>query len=183
MRGERTIAEPQAVSDRAVWRRCTELEVAEDEAERFLDLAAFAEDRLDDDERDRVAERVVHDPNAGADVAAARQLARTAAPPGPVPEHVAARACALIGDAAPERGRIVPFPRLRPRLPASAQRMVRWASLAAAMLVASWVGFALGTDSSGLFGQGGQAADEGFLREFLEPSAGFLRDLTGGAQT
>jgi hypothetical protein len=33
------------------------------------------------------------------------------------------------------------------------------------------------------FGQPDQASDDGFLRDMLDPSTGFLRDLTPGART
>jgi hypothetical protein len=61
--------------------------------------------------------------------------------------------------------------------------IARWASLAAAVMVASWLGFALGTDFSVYFGQTDQASEDGFLRDMLDPSTAFLRDLTPGSQT
>ena len=65
--------------------------------------------------------------------------------------------------------------------------MARWGSLAAAMAVASWLGFTLGADTSLSLGQAGartgQAGEDGFLRELLDPSTGFMRDLTEGSQT
>src|ERR1700692_3933253 len=77
MRGDGAAGEPRAGSpDRALWRRSVAIDVAEDEAEHFLDLAGYAEDRLDPDERDRIAERLAKDPMAAADVAGGR------APPG-----------------------------------------------------------------------------------------------------
>jgi hypothetical protein len=107
-------------------------------------------------------------------------LATRGAAPEAVPAPIIALASALMSE--PERGRVILFPRLRlspPTLPGIA----RWASLAAAVLVASWLGFALGTDVSVSFGQPDQASDDGFLRDMLDPSTGFLRDLTPGART
>src|SRR5207248_7973058 len=49
-------------AERALWRRGAATEIAEDEAERFLDLAGFADGRLDPDEHDRIAERLARDP-------------------------------------------------------------------------------------------------------------------------
>src|SRR5256885_17124511 len=66
---------PAEAADRAVWQRSVTAETVEDEAERFLDLAGFADGRLDADERDRIADRLAQDPEASADVLAARALA------------------------------------------------------------------------------------------------------------
>jgi anti-sigma factor RsiW len=170
---------PAEAADRALWRRSTTTETVEDEVERFLDLAGFADGRLDPEERDRVAERLAGDPEAAADIAAARVLAGRGAFE-PLPAHLFERACALVSE--PEPGRVIPFPGWRlssPTLPGIA----RWASLAAAIVVASWLGFALGTDFSVYFGQTDQASEDGFLRDMLDPSTAFLRDLTPGSQT
>jgi anti-sigma factor RsiW len=173
---------PAEAADRALWQRSVTADMVEDEAERLLDLAGFADGRLDPEERDRVAERLARDPEATADVAAARALARGGGDSEFVPEHVVERARALVSEPEAERGRVIPFPGLRlspPTLPGIA----RWASLAAAIVVASWLGFALGTDFSVYFGQTDQASEDGFLRDMLDPSTAFLRDLTPGAQT
>ena len=61
--------------------------------------------------------------------------------------------------------------------------MAGWGSLVAAMAVASWLGFTLGMDTSRSYAQIRQGGEEGFLREFLDPSAGFMRDLTEGTRT
>jgi anti-sigma factor RsiW len=175
-------APPAAASDRALWQRSATAETVEDEGERFLDLAGFADGRLDPDESERVAERLARDADIAADVAAARALATRGAAPEAAPAPIVARACALVSEPGPERGQVILVPRLRassPTLPGVA----RWASLAAAILVASWLGFALGTDVSVSFGQPDQASDDGFLRDMLDPSTAFLRDLTPGART
>jgi len=49
--------------------------------------------------------------------------------------------------------------------------------------MAAWLGFALGEDVSVALTRNGAQSDDGFLRELLEPSSGFLRDLTEGTQT
>ena len=59
-------------SDRALWRRSCLTDAPEDEASRFLDLAAFADGLLEPDERDRIAALLAGDPVATDDVAAAR---------------------------------------------------------------------------------------------------------------
>src|ERR1700722_20938615 len=62
-------------ADRELWRRSQETDAAPDEAEQLLDLAAFADNRLDDDdETTRIAELVARDGDAAADVAAAQVL-------------------------------------------------------------------------------------------------------------
>jgi anti-sigma factor RsiW len=168
--------------DAALWRHSRVTDMAEDEAERFLDLAGFADGRLDPDDRERVAERLAGDPIAAGDVAAACALAEAAGRLEAPPDTIIARAAALVDESKPQRDRVIPFPpsgRNRPRLPG----MARWGSLVAAMAVASWLGFTLGMDTSLSFAQFGQGGEDGFLRELLDPSTGFMRDLTEGAQT
>src|ERR1700732_4296178 len=99
MPGDGADGELRAASpDGALWRRSLAIDVAEDEAEHFLDLAGYAEDRLDPDERDRIAERLARDSMAAADVAAARAFARSGLPGEAAPADVVARACALVAD-------------------------------------------------------------------------------------
>ncbi len=162
----------------ALWRRSREVDASagEAEAERYLDLAGFADGRLDPDDCERVAEWLAGDPVAADDVTAARALAGR---PEAVSEQAIARACALVE---PQRGAIVAFPPSRGNR-SRLQHMARWGSLVAAMAVASWLGFTLGMDTSLSFAQIRQAGEDGFLREFLDPSAGFMRDLTEGTQT
>jgi anti-sigma factor RsiW len=183
MPGDGADGEPRAASlDGALWRRSLAIDVSEDEEEYFLDLAGYAEDRLDPDERDRIAERLAKDPMAAADVAAARAFARSGLPGEAAPADVVARACALVADGTPLRGRIIPFPRfLRPQ--PTLHGVARWTGLAAAVVLASWLGFALGGDASAFFGPANQAGEDSLLRDMLDPSTALLRDLTGGVQT
>jgi anti-sigma factor RsiW len=182
MRGDDTGPElPAGLPDRVLWQRSRMIDAAEDDAERLLDLAGFADERLDPDERERVAERLAGDPLAAGDIAAARALAAVGEQLEAAPKPVIARACALVGSGA-QRGTVVPFPprhRNRPKL----YSMARWGSLVAAMAVASWLGFTLGMDTSLSVGQVGQAGEDGFLHELFDPSTGFMRDLTEGNQT
>ena len=173
---------PAHLSDGALWRRSRATDIAEDDAARYLDLAAFADGRLDPDDRERVAEWLAGDTAAADDIAAALSFAGLGGQPPAAPDSVIARAAALVGRGTVRHGAVIPFaPRRhdRPRL----QRVASWASMAAAMAVASWLGFTLGVDTSLSFSQLGQSGDDGFLHELLVPSAGFLRDPSGGAQT
>jgi len=183
MPGDGANGEPRAASpDGALWRRSLTIDMAEDEDERFLDLAGYAEDRLDPDERDRIAERLARDPVAAADIAAVRALARPGQPDEAAPAQVVARACALVADGMPLRGRVIQFPQfLRPQ--PTLHGVARWTGLAAAVVLASWLGFALGGDASAFFGPPNQASEDSLLRDLLDPSTAFLRDLTGGVQT
>jgi anti-sigma factor RsiW len=166
-------------AERELWRRGLVAEIAEDEAERFLDLAGFADGRLDADEHDRVAARLARDPEAAADIAAARAIAERSSV-GEVAPAVIGRACALV-EKNPSAW-IIPFPRRyrpQPTLPGVA----RWASLAAALVVASWLGFDLGSMTSAAFGPVAQPPEDSLVRDMLEPSSGFVRDLTEGMRT
>jgi hypothetical protein len=170
--------------DRALWLRCRQTEAPEDEAARLLDLAAFADGTLDTDEAERVAALLADDPDAAADVAAARALTATATPAAF--DRIVGRAAALAPPAAGRR--VVPFAlgrRRRPLLPQAAQ----WASLAAAVVLASWLGFAMGNDFSLDYSDSQMAPSAGdeagtYLPELLDPSTGgLLHDFAEDLQT
>jgi anti-sigma factor RsiW len=76
---------------------------------------------------------------------------------------------------------VVLFPARR-RAPPPLPVLARWVSLAAATLLAGWLGFTLGAGTSLSLAQRGQS-DGGLFNELLDQPAGFLRDLTDGAQT
>jgi anti-sigma factor RsiW len=165
--------------DRAIWQRCCTTDAPEDEAARFLDLAAFADGRLETDERDRVAALLAADPAAATDIAAARALAGRIAEPPVGLDRIIARACAILPGNSTATGEVLAF-----RPPGQRRRIVhgltRWASLAAAIAMASWLGFAMGSDTSLALSQPGAAVDASFLPELFEPGTGFLRDLNEG---
>lgn len=97
---------------------------------------------------------------------------------------VIARADPLVDDAATLRGQVLRFglPPARPIL----HRFAQWGSLAAAIVVASWLGFAMGSGALQTLSQpdqSSQVGDPSFLPELLDPTTGFLRDLTTGQQT
>ena len=161
--------------DRILWQRCRTADAPEDEVARFLDLAAFADGRLETDEHDRVAALLARDPTAAADVAAGRVLAGALGETSAGLDRVIARACAILPDAPGTPGRLVPF-----RRPSEPRRILhgltQWGSLAAAIAIASWLGFAMGSEASFALGQVGPSIDT----ELLDPGTGFLRDLGEG---
>jgi anti-sigma factor RsiW len=165
--------------DRALWQRCRMTDVPEDEAERFLDLAAFAEGRLETDEHDRVAAALANDPAAAADVAAAAAQA-LAGGIDETPEgldRAITRALGILPSIPAAPGRVVPLP--PPRQDRRILHVLtRWGSLAAAIAFASWLGFDMGSDTSLALGQTG--TDVSLLPELLDPGTGFLRDLGEG---
>ena len=170
--------EPQTdAPDRELWRRSRTIDTVEDQASRYLDLAAYADGRLDPDERERVAALLADDRDAAGDVAAARTLGRTIRHPAP-PETVVARASAIVGGArwkARWKPGVVPANRPRPRLGA----VIEWGGLAAAIVVAGWLGFTMGVDTSRVMVEERPPARDGVLQDLLGPSAGVMPDLTG----
>src|SRR6202043_310675 len=98
---------------------------------------------------------------------AARALA--AAPTPTMPDRIFERASALVGGAdSMRRGQVVA---LRPRRwgAPDLQSFARWGSLAAAIVMAGWLGFALGSDASISFTRAGSQNEDGFLHELLDP--------------
>src|SRR4051795_9864089 len=61
--------------DNLLWQKCRVTEAPQDEAEQFLDLAAYAEGRLDEDDRERIVARVAADAWLAADLAVAQTAA------------------------------------------------------------------------------------------------------------
>lgn len=182
MRGDGMEREPpMETPDRELWRRSLMINVIEDDAARYLDLAGLADEFLDPDDRERIAEQLARDPDAAADIAAARSLAAAARHETP-PATVVARARSLVDGDPAQAAEVIPFePRRRARPASSA--LAQWGSLAAAVVVAGWLGFALGMDTFGRLTQNGGGGDENFLAELLDPAPGLLRDLTEGPRT
>jgi hypothetical protein len=164
-------------SDKAIWQYCQAADIEPDEGERLLDLAGFADACLDPDEHDRVAALLMADIEAAGDIAATRVLASASHPPAD--DGVIARAAALVADPAGSRGQLIPF---RPRV-RSAQSLflvARWGSLAAAVVMACWLGFALGSDASVALSQINQSNDESFVGDLVDPSGGVLHSISDG---
>jgi anti-sigma factor RsiW len=112
---EEPYKQPDAASDRQLWRRSCLIDAPEDEVARFLDLAAFADGLLEAEENDRVEALLDLDPAAAADVRAARG-SPTADPTSVDLESVVARACAILPEIDLSRRVIAFVPRQRSRL-------------------------------------------------------------------
>jgi anti-sigma factor RsiW len=165
---------PDWSSNRALWRRSCLTDATEDEASRFLDLAAFADGLLEPDESDHIAVLLAANPVARDDVAAARAVG---AGPDELPgtlERIVARAGAILPSE--PTSRVVAFTPRPPRR-RLLHGVAQWGSLAAAMVLASWLGFAMGSDASRALTAPVAASDASFLPELFDPGSGFLRDL------
>ena len=165
-------------SDRDLWRRSCWTDAAEDEVARFLDLAAFADGLLEPDEHDRVAALLAEDSAAADDVTAARVVRGEALPGGL--ERIIARASAIEPDE--PNSRVVAFV-LPPRQRRIVHVLAQWGSLAAAIVVASWLGFAMGSDMSRTLRGPLPSGEANFLPELFDPGSGFLRDLNEVVRT
>jgi len=168
-----------ASADREVWRRSQETDAAPDAAEYLLELAAFADGRLDDDDTARIAARLADDAAAEEDVAAARALGGAAMLSAD--SDIIARAEALVGEDRPDAV-LIPFPVRRPVV-RRWYSAATWSGLAAAMVLAGWVGFDLGSGISRapVFNRSG--VDEVSSSEFFDATPLLLRDLTENSQT
>jgi hypothetical protein len=167
------------MSDRVLW-QCSRLgDVPADDGPRLLDLAAFAEGGLDPDEHDRIAAWLAADPDAAADVAAARALAGRGAERSAEIDRIIARAGAL-RPAPSDRGRVYAFS--RPRRGFLLHGLAQWGSLAAALAIAAWLGFTMGSDASFELSQP-KPGGESTATEPFDPATGFLHDLAPGIQT
>src|SRR5205823_13531504 len=100
--------EPNPAEDRRLWQRCRTIDADEDEAARFLDLAAYADGLLDIEERERVAALLAADPQAAADVRAAQARADAGLTSVGL-ERIVARASALSPDPGSVSGKVVPL--------------------------------------------------------------------------
>ena len=174
MRARKTSgANPQ---ERALWRRSQKTDAPFDEAKHLMDLAAFADNRLDDDDTARIAALIARDAAATDDVAIARAL--TAAEMA-ADERIVARAVALIDDTRPEALVLAFTP--RPEIARPWYGAATWSGLAAAVVFAGWLGFDLG---SGLSNPSSfaRAGDDLSASEMLDPAPLMLRDFTENSQ-
>src|SRR5438874_4669399 len=117
---------PNSAEDRRLWQRCRTIDAEDDEAARFLDLAAYADGLLDIEERERVAALLAADPQAAADVRAAQARADAELPSAGL-ERIVARASAISPDTGSVSDEVVPLaPRRGRRL---LQITAQWGSL------------------------------------------------------
>ncbi|HYZ42796.1 MAG TPA: hypothetical protein VE687_19535 [Stellaceae bacterium] len=169
---------PDLLAGRRLWQHCRASDAPPDDAARLLDLAAFADGLLDADDHDRVAAWLADDPEAAADVNATPAVDSSRVAAAQL-DRVVARACALVPDNAPSR--VVAFPRWRARR--SIGFLAQWGSIAAALALAGWLGFAMGTDTSQALSEARQPSDASVLPELFDPAPSFLRDLGEGLRT
>jgi hypothetical protein len=182
---------------RALWRRSRSQEMPADDPALLLDLAAFAEGGLDPEEAACLSALVDEMPEIATDIAVARSLAGTEGERNLLVDRVIARAASLepgAGDDAGSPGNVVEFRRpliLKPMGRGGPgrsghrelQRFAQWGSVAAAVVLASWLGFAMGRDASSAITQFEQPSEDGLLREVFDPSTGFMRDLADAMRT
>jgi len=63
------------------------------------------------------------------------------------------------------------------------QGFAQWGSLAAAMALASWLGFSMGSDTSLALTVPQQPGESSFLPDLFDPGPAFLRDLGEGLRS
>ena len=171
---------PNPVEDRRLWQRCRTMDAGEDEAARFLDLAAYADGLLDVEEHERVAALLAADPQTAADVRAAQALAGAERTSVGL-ERIIARASVISPHRDTVSGKVVLLaPRQGRRL---LQISAQWGSLAAAIALAGWLGFAMGSDTSLALSDRRQPSAAGLLPELFDPGTVLLRDLGEGPRT
>jgi hypothetical protein len=160
------MAEPMnSLDEKALWQRWRLLASAPAaEPPDALMLAAYAEGRLGPAEMETVEDWMSAETDMAADLAIARGAALE-----PLPEAdagIVSRAAALVPAA---EGRVVAL--RRAAASPGWQGVVRWSAMAASILVASVVGFALGNDTYVSLA-GYQAAI--FGQELLDPPTGLF---------
>jgi hypothetical protein len=163
------MAEPTGSPEQvALWRRwCAaaattgEPTAAEPDA---LTLAAYAEDRLSAEAVEAVEDWLAVDPQVAGDILAARQAVTLAS--AAAPEAVIARAAALVDGGSAQ---LLPF-RARAARP-SWRNAVAWGAMAASILVASLVGFAMGNNTYVTLIDGSSVS---LSQELLDPPTGLF---------
>jgi anti-sigma factor RsiW len=172
---------PDPEADRRLWQSCRDADAPQDELDRFLDLAAFADGLLADEDRERVAALLEADPVAAADVGAAQTMHGGTPLPGGM-ERIIERAAAIPLHGSAASAQVMALSARRRH--ATAYYFAQWGSLAAALALASWLGFSLGTDASLALTDQRQPGDTGFIPEMFDPAPpSLLRDLGEGLRT
>jgi hypothetical protein len=126
--------------DRGLWHRWHALQSSDAPAPDALALAAYAEGRLSEAEAERVENWLAAYPGGLADVIAARAVPQQ---PSSATADMIARACALVARDAAAAENVVPLRRAPPQW----RNALAWSSVAASLVAASFVGFAMGSDA------------------------------------
>jgi hypothetical protein len=160
------MAEPMGSSDEAaLWRRWRQAaDKAAGAGPDEMTLAAYTEDRLAPDMIEAVEEWLADNPDAVADVLAARRAVATPAPLAS--DAVLARATALVG---PGAAQILSLRRSSSM--SSWRRTAAWGAMAASIVVASFAGFAT-ANSTYIALTGGSSLTVG--QELLDPPTGLF---------
>jgi len=136
-----------------------------------LDLAAYAESRLDEAQAEPVEAWLFANPEALAELSAVRAAAVEPLPQAP--EAMIARAAALV---APAAATVVPF-RPRHAAPRPSWRMaIAWSGMAASLMATSLVGFTIGNNAYLTFVGTDQPVAESTLHELLDPPSAIFGD-------
>ena len=162
----------------ALWRRWRTAAIpgADSTEPSPLELAAYAEDRLSEAAAEAIEEWLAANPVSAADVLAARRAGSTPLP-GAASDKIVARAAALVagdGDA-----QILPF-----RRPAAVPRWrqaASWGAMAASIVAASLVGFALSSETY-VLATGGQPSSS-FSQQLIDPPTGLFNGLDEDSNT
>jgi hypothetical protein len=84
-------------------------------------------------------------------------------------------------EPSPVAGHVIPFV---PRHAGPAVRVLaQWGSIAAAIALAGWLGFSMGSDTSLALTSPQQPSESSFLPDLFDAAPGFLRDLGEGVRT
>jgi hypothetical protein len=160
--------------DAAVWRRwrsASAMGVAPSEPDA-LALAAYAEGRLTETDAEAIEDWLALNPAAIEDVLLARR-----AEEGPVPvapEAIMTRAAALVGE---RSAQVLAFRRLTPSR-RSWSSAARWSAMAASILVACFVGVAMGDATYAVLASGSTLG-----QDLIDPPMGFLSTFDEDSST
>lgn len=172
------MAEPlDRTDDAALWRRWRSAGAsgaAEGADPDPLLLAAYAEDRLPPDAAEAIEDWLAVNPWAGLDIVAARRAKEAALPAAP--EDIVTRAAALVGAG---RAEVPAFRRPAPQ-PRRWRLAAGWGAMAASMLVASLVGFAMGNDTLVTLAGGPLPS---FSQELIDPPTGLFTGFDEDSRT
>jgi len=163
------MAEPTVSPEQAaLWRRWCEAAATAGEPTAAepdaLTLAAYAEDRLSAGGVESVEDWLALNPQVAGDILAARQAEALAS--AAAPEAVIARAAALVGGGSAQ---ILPFRGQAAR--PSWRNAIAWGAMAASILVASLVGFAMGNSTYVTLIDGSSVS---LSQELLDPPTGLF---------